>query len=113
MSCTCNGSVGQPAGRLMWFKDNAPVKLGTYNDVSLMLTLAVNRSDDGDVLRCDVDWVTRTEGSPYTLRVACESCVLQIHFWPRLVYLKTIAMSELMPHELFKRFHFAARQESW
>ena len=59
----------------MWFKDNAPVKLGTYGDVSLMLTLAVNRSDDGDVLRCDVDWVTRTEGSAYTVRVACESCV--------------------------------------
>ena len=72
MNCTCSGSVGRPPGRLVWLKDNTPIKVGTYGDVSLMLTMAVNRTDDGDVLRCDVDWITRTEGSPYILSIACE-----------------------------------------
>ena len=77
LSCTCSGSVGHPQGRLRWFRHSAnnvdtPVKDGNYGDVTLQVMMTVNKTHNGDALRCDVDWVTDTTGPSHTIVVACE-----------------------------------------
>ena len=78
--------MGQPQGRLKWIRHTAnhldiPVKVGSYGDDTLQLTMTVNSTYDCDLLRCDVDWVTDIAGPFYalTVRGECSQLVIRIY----------------------------------
>ncbi|KAK7485533.1 hypothetical protein BaRGS_00023221, partial [Batillaria attramentaria] len=59
VTCTCNTqSLGNPEGRLMWFRGNDLINTGNYGDTTLVMTpQPLTRSDHGNtVFRCDAGW---------------------------------------------------------
>ncbi|KAK7105895.1 uncharacterized protein [Littorina saxatilis] len=71
VSCTCRTvNVGQPAGRLVWFRGVDSVKFGNYGDDTLTVSHTLTRADhDVTQFRCVVDWATNVQGESRTFKV--------------------------------------------
>ncbi|KAK7485521.1 hypothetical protein BaRGS_00023209, partial [Batillaria attramentaria] len=72
VTCTCSTqSLGNPEGRLMWFRGNNFINTGNYGDTSLVMTpQTLTLSDHGNtIFRCGVDWIQAIQGKQYTASV--------------------------------------------
>ncbi|KAK7088918.1 hypothetical protein V1264_024578 [Littorina saxatilis] len=72
VSCTCRTvNVGQPAGRLVWYRTGVidPITSSKYGDKSLVLSQTLGRTDHDTQFRCAVNWARDISGENVTVKV--------------------------------------------